>query len=65
LTEVDSDDDDDDDDLADRMAGVNLDDANSVWDKLSVQEKEEFQRILACGDPGSIIPSWQPWWLHK
>jgi hypothetical protein len=44
---------------------VNLDDADSVWEKLSREEKEHFQRILTSGDPSDIIPVWEPWWTYR
>lgn len=65
--EADSDDtvSDTDEDLAARLAGVDLDDADQVWQKLSKHEKEEFQRLLASGDTCQIVPDWQPWWNYK
>jgi len=52
-------------DLAQRLAGVDLDDADQVWQKLSKEEKDEFQRIIASGDTSQIVPEWQPWWEYK
>jgi hypothetical protein len=65
--EADSDDtvSDTDEDLAARLAGVDLDDADQVWQKLSKHEKEEFQQLLASGDTCQIVPDWQPWWNYK
>ncbi|KAF4523227.1 hypothetical protein B566_EDAN011765 [Ephemera danica] len=37
-------------DLAARLAGVNLDDADSVWEKLSHEEREQFQQLLTSGE---------------
>lgn len=43
---LDSDDDDDVADIADRLAGVNLDDADEVWKKLTKDEQLEFVAFL-------------------
>lgn len=33
-------------DIADRLAGVDLDDADQVWDKLTQDEQQEFIAFL-------------------
>lgn len=43
---VDSDDDDGYKDISERLAGVNLDDTDQVWDKLTEDEKQEFIAFL-------------------
>ncbi|KAJ8957976.1 hypothetical protein NQ318_001977 [Aromia moschata] len=62
--QADSDDDPDFEDIADRLAGVDLDDAEQVWDKLTEDEKQEFVAFLKSEDVTKLIPSWQPWWLY-
>ncbi|XP_054277793.1 zinc finger HIT domain-containing protein 2 [Macrosteles quadrilineatus] len=61
----DSDDDDSVEDLAGRLAGVDLDDPDSVWEKLTLAEKQQFEELLRSGDVSQIVPHWQPWWLFK
>lgn len=43
---LDSDDDDDFQDITDRLAGVNLDNAEEVWEKLTEDEKQDFVAFL-------------------
>ncbi|CAG9861437.1 unnamed protein product [Phyllotreta striolata] len=62
--EIDSDDDADLLDIGDRLAGVNLDDAEQVWGKLTEDEKQEFVAFLKSEDVANLIPSWKPWWLY-
>lgn len=44
--DLDSDDDPDYLDITERLAGVNLDDAEQVWDKLTEDEKQDFVAFL-------------------
>ena len=53
---VDSDDDDDPLDLADRLAGVNLDDAGETWAVLTAEERRQFSELLQSGDVTSVLP---------
>ncbi|GAB1603183.1 zinc finger HIT domain-containing protein 2-like [Argonauta hians] len=72
-TEADDDDDnyeDSDDEeecsLADRLTGLDLDkDTDKVWDALTKQEKEEFQKLLEDEQLGGLIEFWSPWWSQK
>ncbi|KAG5893097.1 hypothetical protein JTB14_024298 [Gonioctena quinquepunctata] len=64
IPNLDSDDDEIYSDIADRLAGVNLDDAEQVWEKLTEDEKQEFVSFLKSEDVTKLIPSWQPWWLY-
>ncbi|KAJ3650614.1 hypothetical protein Zmor_016702 [Zophobas morio] len=52
-------------DIADRLAGVDLDDADQVWDKLTQDEQQEFIAFLKSEDVTKLIPSWTPWWSHS
>nr|CAI5827329.1 unnamed protein product [Callosobruchus analis] len=51
-------------DIGERLNGVNLDDADQVWDKLTEDERQEFVAFLKSEDVTKLIPSWQPWWLY-
>lgn len=49
--------------LQDRLEGLNLDqDTEKIWEKLTQEEKKEFQRAVDDGYIGSLIDSWKPWW---
>lgn len=63
--DLDSDDDDNYIDIAERLANVNLDDAEDVWDKLTEDERQDFVAFLKTEDVAKLIPSWQPWWLYN
>jgi hypothetical protein len=62
---IDSDDDDSIPDLHERLRGVNLDDADSVWEKLTPAEKQEFEELLQSGDVSQLVVPWEPWWLYR
>ena len=62
---VDSDDDEDPLDLADRLRGVNLDDAGETWAALTQEERNQFSELLRSGDVTSVLPDWRPWWSVK
>ncbi|XP_029647272.1 zinc finger HIT domain-containing protein 2 [Octopus sinensis] len=52
--------------LADRLTGLDLDkDTDKIWDVLTKQEKEEFQKLLRDEQLGGLIEFWSPWWSHK
>ncbi|XP_059490313.1 zinc finger HIT domain-containing protein 2 [Neocloeon triangulifer] len=53
------------DDLASRLAGIDLNDPDSIWQKLSEEEKAEFQNLVSSGDATKIVPTWDPWWNYK
>lgn len=63
--DLDSDDDDNFIDITERLADVNLDDAEKVWEKLTEDEKQDFVAFLKTEDVSKLIPSWQPWWLYS
>ncbi|XP_069683761.1 zinc finger HIT domain-containing protein 2 isoform X2 [Periplaneta americana] len=62
---LDSDDDDSMPDLHERMRNVNLDDADSVWEKLTPAERQEFEEMLQSGDASELVAPWEPWWLYR
>jgi len=62
---ADSDDDDSLPDLHERLTNVNLDDADSVWEKLTPTERQEFEELLQSGDASQLVVPWEPWWLYR
>ncbi|CAK1541774.1 unnamed protein product [Leptosia nina] len=50
--------------LETRLQNINLDDANSLWDALTNDEKNEFHALLN-GTVGEIVPHWEPWWMYR
>ncbi|XP_050316207.1 zinc finger HIT domain-containing protein 2 isoform X2 [Anthonomus grandis grandis] len=51
-------------DIAERLAGVDLDDTDTVWDKLTNDERQDFMAFLKTEDISKLIPSWTPWWMY-
>jgi hypothetical protein len=62
---ADSDDDDSIPDLHERLINVDLDDSNSVWEKLTLAERQEFENLLQSGDASQLVAQWEPWWLYR
>jgi hypothetical protein len=62
---ADSDDDDSIPDLHERLRDVNLDDADSVWEKLTPAERQKFEEMLQSGDVSQLAVPWEPWWLYR
>ncbi|KAI8319935.1 hypothetical protein GQ54DRAFT_292037 [Martensiomyces pterosporus] len=54
-------------DIADRMGGLDLDNATTddVWDRLTEAEREEFLKLLDGHELGKILEPWEPWWSAK
>jgi hypothetical protein len=52
---------DDDDDLAERLEGVDLDDADQVWSQLTADERAEFERMCSSGKIEDLVPEFVPW----
>lgn len=61
----DSDDEEDPVDLVERLQGIDLDNADEVWEKLSKEEKKQFDELIKSGDLASILPEFIPWWKVK
>jgi len=55
---------DDDADLEDRLRGVDLDDADAVWARLTASERDQFRELLKEDDVTSVLPAYQPWWVQ-
>jgi hypothetical protein len=47
------------------MRNVDLDDADSVWEKLTLSERQEFETLLHSGDVSQLVAPWEPWWLYR
>lgn len=52
-------------DLSERLTGVDLNDADAVWDKLTETERQEFGEIIKSEDVAAIMPVFRPWWENK
>uniref|UniRef100_A0A182TCY5 HIT-type domain-containing protein n=1 Tax=Anopheles melas TaxID=34690 RepID=A0A182TCY5_9DIPT len=63
--ELDSDDEAQADELANRLHGIDLDNAAEVWDRLTSAEKEEFQRFIDNGDIAKMLPEPTIWWAQE
>ena len=37
-------------------------DGELVWEQLTVEEKEEFRKMLSDGRIGHLVDSYTPWW---
>ncbi|KAK9876055.1 hypothetical protein WA026_011165 [Henosepilachna vigintioctopunctata] len=62
--DVDSDDSLEIQDIAERLANVDLDNAEKVWEKLTEDERKEFAAFLQSEDVTKLIPPWKPWWSY-
>uniref|UniRef100_A0A182JNF4 Uncharacterized protein n=1 Tax=Anopheles christyi TaxID=43041 RepID=A0A182JNF4_9DIPT len=63
--ELDSDDEIQEDELANRLNGIDLDNATEVWNRLTTAEKEEFQRFIENGDIVEMLPEPNIWWAQE
>ena len=64
--ELDSDDEvNDGGDLADRLAEVDLNNAEAIWERLTDEEKQEFKSLVHNGEIEKIVESFEPWWTQK
>lgn len=52
-------------DLSKRLEGVNLDNADDVWSKLTENERQEFEQIVKSDNVGCILPEFHGWWEHR
>jgi len=48
-------------DVVDRLKDINLDDSDNLWEKLTKNEKEMFQRRIQTGNL-DFVKIWEPWW---
>lgn len=49
-------------DIADRLKGIDINDADKVWSRLTIEEQQEFQKLIANGDIMKLMPDYKPWW---
>jgi len=63
--ELDSDDETESTNLEERLANIDLDDTAEVWQKLTPDERQEFEAFLRSGDVSKFVPKWEPWWLQQ
>jgi len=57
-------DDDENDDIVERLEGIDLEDSDAVWSKLTESERTEFQALLQSGEISKYVPDYKPWWDH-
>ncbi|XP_017103613.3 zinc finger HIT domain-containing protein 2 [Drosophila bipectinata] len=50
-------------DIASRLKGIDINDADEVWSRLTAEEQEEFQKLITNGDIMKLMPDYKPWWL--
>lgn len=64
---LDSDDEDENDanGLDCRIAGINLDDADAIWEKLNEQERQELKSLLYNNECHDMIERITPWWCNQ
>ncbi|XP_068156543.1 zinc finger HIT domain-containing protein 2 [Drosophila tropicalis] len=53
---------DEDEDIAARLKGIDINDADEVWSRLTVEEQQEFQKLITSGDIMKLMPDYKPWW---
>lgn len=51
--------------MAVRLAEVDLNNADDIWDRLTDVEKQEFKSIVYNGEVENIVIPVQPWWKFK
>ncbi|XP_052859194.1 zinc finger HIT domain-containing protein 2 [Drosophila gunungcola] len=49
-------------DIAARLKGVDINDADEVWSRLTTEEQEEFQKLITNSDIMKLMPDYKPWW---
>ena len=45
-----------------RLANIDLDNADELWSVLTDGERQEFEAILQSNDIEKMLPEWIPWW---
>ena len=48
--------------LEERLAGLDLEDSEVVWQQLTLSEKKEFQELVKSGRMGHLLSVYTPWW---
>lgn len=52
-------------DLSTRLTGIDLNNADAIWGKLTSNEKQEFEEIAKSDDVTKLLPPYEPWWTKK
>lgn len=69
LADVTEDKDDSDDEeviaLYERISGLDLENADALWNSLTTDERCEFEAMISRGEIGHLMPKWEPWWMSK
>lgn len=52
-------------DLSTRLTGIDLNNADAIWNKLTSDEKHEFEKIATSGDAINLLPSYEAWWTKE
>ncbi len=52
-------------DLNTRLDGIDLNNADAIWSKLTSDEKHEFEKIATSGDVMNLLPQYEPWWTKE
>ena len=48
--------------LEERLAGLDLENTELVWEQLTLSEKNEFQELVKSGRMGHLLSVYTPWW---
>lgn len=56
-------DDEPDEDLVERIKGVNLNDGDALWEKLTDGERQQFQSLIDTGEIIDLLPKTEPWYM--
>ncbi|EDV91115.1 zinc finger HIT domain-containing protein 2 [Drosophila grimshawi] len=52
-------------DIAARLKGIDINDADEVWNRLTPEEQQEFQQLITSGNIMQLMPDYKPWWTRK
>ncbi|XP_011197647.2 zinc finger HIT domain-containing protein 2 [Bactrocera dorsalis] len=52
-------------DIATRMQNVDINDADEVWEHLSMSERAEFKKLIENNKIMDLVPEHKPWWSLK
>lgn len=52
-------------DLNTRLTGIDLNNADAIWDKLTSDEKHEFEKIATSEEAMNLLPLYEPWWTRE
>lgn len=50
--------------LAERLEGIDLNDSNAVWERLTDAERQEFDKIVHSQDVSDLLEIRDPWWTQ-